>query len=125
MPNWSADWCRRTSARVIFHHVISELVPDGGYAKVAEFLDGIQATPEERAVSARQAANSQLEEIAGERAVTREDVDAMREWLDRQAPGTADRVTGESLADAAQEGGEFGFEEASKLALEYHRSAGQ
>lgn len=107
-----------------FTHVISDLIPDGGYTAVDAFLDGIQATPEERAVSARQAANSQLEEIAGERAVTRADVDAMREWLERQAPGTADRVTGEALADAAQEGGEFGFEEASKLALEYHNSSG-
>ena len=107
-----------------FTHVISDLITDGGYAKVTSFLDDIQATPEERAVSARQAANSQLEEIACERAVTREDVDAMRAWLDRQAPGTADRVTGEALADAAQEDGEFGFEDASKLALEYHKSSG-
>lgn len=107
-----------------FTHVISDLITDGGYAKVGSFLDDIQATPEERAVSARQAANSQLEEIAYDRAVTREDVDAMRAWLDRQAPGTADRVTGEALGDAAQEDGEFGFEDASKLALEYHKNSG-
>ena len=107
-----------------FTHVIADLVPEGGYSKVTAFLDDIQATPDERAVSARQAANAQLEEIAGERAVTREDVDAMRDWVNRQAPGTADRVTGEALADAAQEGGEFGFDEASKLALEYHKRSG-
>jgi hypothetical protein len=107
-----------------FTHVIAELIPDGGYAKVGGFLDDIAATPEERAVSAREAANAQLEEIAGERALTREDVDAMREWLTSQAPGTVDRVTGEALADAAQAGGEFGFTEAAKLALEYHRSSG-
>ena len=107
-----------------FTHVISELIPEGGYAKVGGFLDDIQATAEERAVSAREAANTQLEEIAGEREVTHEDVEAMREWLKRQAPGTEDRVTGEALADAAQEGGEFGFEEASKLALDYHKSSG-
>jgi hypothetical protein len=107
-----------------FSHVISELIPDGGYAKVDAFLNDIQATPEERIVSAREAANSQLEEIAGDRDVTRQDVDAMREWLKRQAPGTEDQVTGEALADAAQEGGEFGFAEASKLALEYHKSSG-
>lgn len=107
-----------------FTHVIADLIPEGGYARVGEFLDNIQATPEERAVSAREAATSQLEEIAGDRAVTRADVEAMREWLDRQAPGTADRVTGEALANAAQEDGEFGFAEASKLALQYHRSSG-
>jgi hypothetical protein len=107
-----------------FSHVISELVPDGEYARVGAFLDEIQATPEERSVSAREAANTRLEEIAGEREVTRQDVDAMREWLKLQAPGTEDRVTGEALADAAQEGGEFGFAEASKLALEYHQTSG-
>jgi hypothetical protein len=107
-----------------FTHVISELIPDGGYERVSSFLDDIQATPEERAVSAREAANAQLEEIATERAVTRADVDAMRKWLEGEAPGTVDRVTGEALGDAAQEDGEFGFEQASALVLEYHRKSG-
>lgn len=107
-----------------FSHVISSLVPDGGYEKVDAFLDSIQATPEERAVSAREAANSQLQTIAEDRAVTRDDVETMRRWLDQQAPGTKDRVTGEALADAAQDGGEFTFAEASKLALEYNRNSG-
>lgn len=107
-----------------FTHVISSLVPDGGYEKVDAFLDSIQATPEERAVSAREAANSRLQTIAEDRAVTRDDVETMRQWLDQQAPGTKDRVTGEALADAAQDGGEFSFAEASKLALQYNRSSG-
>lgn len=107
-----------------FAHVISQLVPDGGYEKVGAFLDQIQATPEERAVSAKEAANVRIGEIAADRVVTRGDVDAMRSWLDRQAPGTADFATGQALADAAQDGGAFGFEEASKLALEYHGITG-
>jgi hypothetical protein len=104
-----------------FTHVISELVPDGGYEKVDAFLDSIQATTEEREVSAREAANSMLQNIAEDRPVTQSDVDEMRRWLDKQAPGTKDRVTGESLADAAQDGGEFSFADASKLALQYNR----
>lgn len=104
-----------------FTHVISELIPEGGYEKVDAFLDSINATPEERAVSAREAANSQLQTIAEDRPVTKADVDDMRRWLDKQAPGTKDRVTGESLADAAQDGGEFSFADASKLALQYNR----
>lgn len=107
-----------------FTHVISEIVPDGGYPKVDEFLNAIQATPEERAVSAREAANARIEEIAGERAVTRQDVDAMRQWLAKHSPDTVDRVTGEALADASQDGGEFSFEQASQLALEYNRKGG-
>lgn len=107
-----------------FTHVISELIPDGGFERVSTFLDDIQATPEERSVSAREAANAQLEGIATDRAVTRADVDAMRQWLEGEAPGTVDRVTGEALGDAAQEDGEFGFEQASALALEFHRKSG-
>jgi hypothetical protein len=107
-----------------FTHAISELIPDGGYDRVSSFLDDIQATPEERSVSAREAANAQLEGIATDRAVTRADVDAMRQWLQSEAPGTVDRVTGEALGDASQEDGEFGFEQASALALEYHRKSG-
>jgi hypothetical protein len=107
-----------------FTHVISNLMPEGGYSRVENFLDDIQATPGERAVSAREAANARLEEIAGERSVTREDVEIMREWVERQAPGTADRVTGEALADAAQEGAEFNLSDATKLVLAYHQSTG-
>jgi len=107
-----------------FSHVVSQLVPEGGYEKVAGFLDQIRATPEERAVSATEAANARIGEISGDRVITRDDVDAMRTWLEQQAPGTADAVTGEALANAAQEGGEFGFEDASKLALDYHKSTG-
>jgi hypothetical protein len=107
-----------------FAHVIAELVPEGGYERVAGFLDQVQATPEERAVSAREAANAQIGEISYDREVTREDVDAMRAWLDRQAPGTSDRMTGEALAEASQDSEEFGFAQASKLALEYHQSSG-
>jgi hypothetical protein len=107
-----------------FTHVICELLPDGGYAGITVFLDGIQATSEERAISARAAAGFQLGGIADERAVTRADVDVLRKWVDSQTPGAADRVTGESLAEAVRDGGEFGFTEASRLVLEYHKSSG-
>lgn len=107
-----------------FSHVVSQLVPEGGYEKVAGFLDQIRATPDEREVSAKEAANARIGEISGDRIVTREDVDAMRKWLEQQAPGSADTVTGEALANAAQDGGEFGFDDASKLALDYHKSTG-
>jgi hypothetical protein len=106
-----------------FTHVISDLMQDSGFDEVDRFLDQINATSEERSVSAREAANARFEEIASERAITREDVDAMRQWIGKQAPGSADRVTGEALGDASQDGGEFDFDAASKLALEYHRKS--
>lgn len=107
-----------------FSHVASELAADGGFSGVGAFLDRIAATPAERAVSAREAANTRLKKIAAARAVTRDDVETMREWVKRQAPGTVDRVTGEALAEAAQGSGKFSFEEASRLALEYHAGSG-
>lgn len=108
-----------------FSHVIADLVPEGGYQEVEGFLNSVRATPEERVVSAREAANTRLGTIAEDREVTARDVEEMRAWVEKQAPGTADRVTGESLGEAAQEGGEFDFAAASKLALDYHRrSAG-
>ncbi len=106
-----------------FTHVISDLVQNSGFDEVDRFLDLVKATPEERAVSAREAANARFEEIANERPITRKDVDEMRSWIEKQSPGSADRVTGEALGDAAQDGGNFDFDAASELALEYHRKS--
>ncbi len=107
-----------------FTHIISELIPEGGYAKVANFLDEIHATPEEREVSARQAANSQLGALADERALTRNDVESMRDWLKTQSPGNVDTVTGEALGEVVQDEGKFSFQDASKLVLDYQKSSG-
>ena len=105
--------------------VVCDLTLDGGYEKVESFLDDIQATSEERAVSATEAAVSRLQAITTERAISAGDVEEMRLWLDRQAPGTTDRVTGGAIADAAQEGGEeFDFAAASELVLSYHNTTG-
>ena len=106
-------------------YIMFDLTLEGGYERVDAFLDSIKATPEERAVSAREAANSRLQDISTERALTAADVDEMRTWLGRQAPGTVDQVTGEAIGDAAQEGGEeFNFAAASELVLKYHESTG-
>jgi hypothetical protein len=104
-----------------FTHVISDLVLNSGFDQVDQFLDLVRASPEERAVSAREAANARFGEIASGRPLTRQDMDAMRDWIEKQSPGSGDRVTGEALGDAAQDDGDFDFEAASGLALEYHR----
>ncbi len=105
-------------------HLISERIPDGDYSKITEFLDTIQATPEERSVATRAAIGSQLEEIASERAVTRNDVETMRTWLQQQSPTAVDRLTGEALGQAIQDDGDFNFKQAAALVLEYHLSSG-
>jgi hypothetical protein len=107
-----------------FAHIASQLVDDEGYGKVGAFLDAIGATPEERAAAAKQTAESRLSLLANEDGVTRADVDSLREWLTRQAPGETDSIIGKALAEAAQDSDAFGFSEASQLALHYQKISG-
>ena len=107
-----------------FAYVVSQLVDDSGYDKVSAFLDRVQATPEERAASAKQAAESQLQTLSNSGNVTRESIDSLREWLNHQAPGQTDRITGKALAETAQNGGEFTFSQASQLVLHYQQTSG-
>ncbi len=107
-----------------FAHIASQLVDDSGYGKVTAFLDAVQATPEERAAAAKQTADSQLEQLADEGKVTRQAVDQLRDWLKQQSPGNVDSLTGKALAEAAQDGGNFDYAEASQLVLQYQKSTG-
>lgn len=107
-----------------FAHLATELVGDGGFESVGKFLDGVNAIPAERAAAAGDAANTRMEELGRKGQVTAEEVDAMRGWLDRQAPGKTDSITGKALAEAAQERGKFKYEDAAALALKYHQSSG-
>lgn len=107
-----------------FAHIASQLVTEAGYDEVTKFLDGVQATPAERAAAAVQTAESRLELLALDGGATRDSIDPLRDWLARQAPQTANAILGKSLAEAAQDDGKFGFAEASKLALHYQQSGG-
>lgn len=107
-----------------FAHIASELADDSGYGKVTSFLDAVQATPAERSAAAMQTAESRLQSLGMEGNVSRADVDSLREWLTRQAPGEVDSITGKAIAEAAQEQGKFKFAEASQLVLQYHQSSG-
>jgi len=107
-----------------FAHIASELVDGSGYGKVSDFLDAVQATPAERVASASQTAEARLQSLGLEGIVTRADVDSLRAWLTRQAPGLVDSITGKALAEAAQDFGKFKFSEASQLVLQYRQSSG-
>lgn len=107
-----------------FAHIASELVDDSGYGKVSNFLDAVQATPAERAAAASQTAESRLQSLGLDGNVTRADVDSLREWLTRQAPGQVDSITGKALAEAAQDQGKFQFAEASQLVIQYQKTSG-
>ena len=107
-----------------FAHIASELVDDSGYGKVSNFLDAVQATPAERVAAASQTAESRLQSLGLDGNVTRADVDSLREWLTRQAPGQVDSITGKALAEAAQDQGKFTFAEASQLVIQYQKTSG-
>ncbi len=105
-------------------YLISQMTPSGHHPQVTEFLDTIQATPAERATATKAAAGNQLEEIASERAVTGSDLETIRTWLTQQAPTAVDRLTGEALAQAVQNGGELSFAQAAALISDFHQSSG-
>ncbi|RYD20066.1 MAG: hypothetical protein EOP88_16535 [Verrucomicrobiaceae bacterium] len=107
-----------------FAHIAEELVGEDGYDKVGKFLDSVNATSSERSAAATQAAESRLSQIAGDGDISQGEVDSLRTWLGTQAPGEADAITGRALAEAAQEDGEFSFDEASELLQHYQRTSG-
>jgi hypothetical protein len=88
-----------------------------GYERVDRFLEEGALSPTERAAVVEQAAASRF---GGEGPVDRAEIDAMRQWADRQAPGTADKATGRALA-ASSRGDSFAANAA--IALEYRSDA--
>ncbi len=107
-----------------FANIASQLAEAGTYQSVSSFLDSVQATPDERAVSAKQAVTTHLETLGQSGEINRQTVDEMRSWLDRQAPGQTDSITGKALAEAAQDGGDFDFEAAAQMVTDYQRTSG-
>lgn len=107
-----------------FAHIASQLINDGGYGQVSEFLDSVQAGPGERAAAAKQAAINRLELLGLNGGIDRTEVDSLRSWLDKQAPSLTDKITGKALAEASQNGGDFDYAAASQLVIEYQQSTG-
>ena len=94
----------------------------GGYAKVSDYLDRIGATPAERSACALQVAVAGLSTSTAP--VTRENIDALRTWIDTQAPDSTNRFTGNLLATATQIMPMLEFNDAAALALQYSQTSG-
>lgn len=103
-----------------FGHIGQDLVGKG-FPELSEFLVGISASPAERQAAAKVAANSWMEFKGLQGGLTKNEVDRLRSWLVREAPGMVDQIAGKALAEAAQVRGKFGFSEAADLVLAYHR----
>ncbi len=107
----------------IFGHIARDLAGKG-FSEVGGFLDQVKAGALEREAAAKVAAYSRLSELGQQGRVSEAEVDALRMWVDQQVPGMTDRIIGRALAEAAQQPGTFGFDEASEIALRYHLAAG-
>ncbi len=112
----------------IFGESASNAAMHGSLEDASKFLDNIAATPDERVKAAEKAALGRLQGKGFQSKVGTEDVDEMRTWLSTEAPGSVDRVTGESIGNLASFGGHsmggMKFQEAADLALKYHESSG-
>jgi hypothetical protein len=95
-----------------------------GYSKVSEFLNRIDATPEERAASVDQAGSAKISSGFPQKKITSTEIDEFREWAVTQTPDTLDRSTGKLLAAAARSGQGTSFDEIARLAVQYHESSG-
>jgi hypothetical protein len=75
------------------------MVLEGGYEKVGEYLDSIEATPAERKAVASQTASSKLQSLAHQGTLDRAAIHEMRGWLSKQSPDDVDTITGETLGN--------------------------
>jgi hypothetical protein len=98
------------------------MVHQGGYEKVGEFLDGIEATPAERKAVANEAARSKLVMLSQQGTLDRTAIDEMRGWLSKQSPDDVDRITGESLGNVWNP--KVKWEDRAKMVGELHAEGG-
>lgn len=126
-------WAKEIHDYDAYASIIREMIPEKdrvwpiaafaeaiAYEKVADYLDAINATPAERAASVGRAAEMRIQTLSGDEKITRSDIDAIREWAGKLAPHEVGKVTGIALARSTEINASLTFDEASKLALEYH-----
>jgi hypothetical protein len=113
----------KAQAETFINHITYKLA-GAGPNEITEYLDRIKATPAERTICVEHVVESKIQELSRNRKVTREDLDAMREWTTSQAPGTTDQVTGVALARSTQGTQKLEFSEAAALATQYHEASG-
>jgi RNA polymerase sigma factor (sigma-70 family) len=127
------SWPKEVSDYAAFATMIREMMPEKDriwpiaafaqsmpFEKVGAYLDVIHATLEERTASAERAAEMRVQDLTAQDAITRADIDAIRAWAGNVAPHAVGRVTGVALARSTNINTALTFEEAGKLALEYH-----
>jgi hypothetical protein len=100
---------------------------DDSYAKAAELMERIKATPDERRACIEQAAETRIRNLSFQRQLTRDDIEELRTWTNSQSPELTDHATGKAIASAASmpmNGKQADFAELAKLAVDFHATSG-
>jgi hypothetical protein len=88
---------------------------------VAQYLQRIEATSNERGACVEYAALAKLHSVCSKGKVTRVEVDNFREWANSQAPQSTDKATGKAFALVlAQQQSQTSFADLAALADQYH-----
>ncbi len=96
----------------------SQIAEDGNYAELAGYLEEIGATAGERAATVARIPVDVFQQLARSRGITKEDVDALREWISANDAGPPDVAIGKALARAPDGGGRRqSYEALGELAL--------
>lgn len=103
---------------------VPSLIKHGDYSSATAYLDRIAATPAERAASAVKAIQDMNPKSPDTNKLSREDFDALREWVGTQAPASVDIVMAAALAKAALGDHKMPFAAAAELAVEYSAESG-
>ncbi|QJE96340.1 hypothetical protein [Luteolibacter luteus] len=98
-----------------------QLVHQGGYERVGEFLSKINASPEERGSIVSAAIRNQSHRFSDKPGELEEGVEKSRAWIQKEAPEALNRITGETLGNLASRNR---FDEAAQLAEKYHAESG-
>lgn len=96
------------------------LASKDGYERAGQFLKTIEANAEERNAIAAQAVSMKLANDGWIKTDPASTIETARNWALQEAPGAAERITGDALGRLAGNR----FDEAAKLALQYQESSG-
>jgi hypothetical protein len=103
---------------------MTNLIKRGDYSAATAYLDRISATPAEWAASAMIAIRDMNPISSDTGKLSREDFDALRDWVGSQSPESVDKLTAKALGDGANGDHKIKFAAAADLAVQYSAQSG-
>lgn len=99
----------------------AQLVHQGGYERVANFMASVAATPAERESIVATSLQNKLNQSAPKDGAPPQEFEEAVAWARKEAPEGINRIIGGAIADMSWRGD---FDDAAKLALKYHEESG-